>query len=168
MTVITGAYPSTLFQRMTDLATCLCAQIEADGLPPFCFCGVVPGEAAILDYAGDCDPLCGMAWVRLAGAYPSMIVGAPDVSLGNCGAALGGDIEIGTMRCVPGSDDSGNPPSDAELLLATSLQIADAEAIRKAIICCPGHKDFTIGQYTPVGPAGGMVGGAWLLSVQVM
>ena len=54
---------------MNDLASCLCSTLanaaEAGEVPAVCFCGVIPGSDAVLDFCGD-----GQAWVRLAGIVP--------------------------------------------------------------------------------------------------
>lgn len=153
-----------LLDRLTDLAACLCAQIEEDGLPPTCFCGVIPGDVAVGDYAGDCDVSCGMAWVRLITSYPATGVGAADETAGNCSASLGVDIEVGIMRCMDVHED-GTPLSAEELLEVARLQTADMMAMWRAVFCCNSlsNKDFILNAYQPLGPMGGLVGGAFVL-----
>lgn len=150
--------------RLTDLAACLCAQIETDGLPPTCFCGVIPGDAAVGDYAGDCDDKCGMAWVRLVTAYPATAVGTLDERVGNCGSSLGVDIEVGILRCLPVEEDGGPPPAET-MVEVTGLQTADMLAMWRAINCCESlpNKEFILGGYQPMGPLGGLVGGNFSL-----
>lgn len=156
--------PNLVFDRLTDLAACLCAQIEKDGSPPTCFCGVIPGDTAVADYAGDCDVACGMAWVRLVSSYPAVGVGRVDETAGNCSASLGFDVELGIMRCINVPEDGG-PPSDAELLESTRLQTADMMTMWRAVACCPSlsSKDFMLSGYQPMGPLGGMVGGGFTI-----
>lgn len=155
-----------LNEVLPALAGCLCEQIEADGNGSVCFCGVVPGSAMIADYGGeDCDEVgCGSGWVRLAAMYPSQTVGIADQSLGNCGIGIGVDIEVGLVRCF-GMDEQ--PPTEEEVLEATMLQMADAETVRKAIQCCGilRRPDYILGQYTPIGPQGGLLGGSWIVHV---
>jgi len=152
---------------LTDLATCLCAQIISDDLPPVCFCGVVPGEQVALDYAGDCEDACGMAWVRLATSYPSVTIGAASARPGNCGLGLGVDVEMGIVRCISVGQVDGQPPSPAELSAAAVLQQADMMALWRSIACCRNSKDWMIGAYTPYGPEGGTVGGTLTASILV-
>lgn len=159
--------PDATFTVLEELATCMCAQFIAAGLPPHCFCGVVPGQEAAYDYAGDCDIACGMAWVRLITSYPSVIVATPYDQPNNCGAMLGIEVEMGSVRCVPGLDNSGNPPAPADLLASAQLQSADMMAMRRAIACCSGSRDFLVGSYQPIGPEGGLVGGFWSIAIQV-
>lgn len=162
---------NSVFQRLQALATCLCSQIAdpANGVPGVCFCGIVPGEQAAAAYGGDCDSACGMAWVKLNNIYPMKSIGAVDNSVGNCGSGLGFEIQMGIMRCISVGDESGNPLSDAELLEATELQIADALIMHKAVACCASGTwnthDFIIGPYVPLGPEGGLVGG--IITVQM-
>lgn len=151
---------------LEDLSICLCAQIEADNLPPTCFCGVMPGSEVPLDYAGDCDHACGMAWVRMGASYPSVSIGAPAETPGNCSAGIGLEIEVGIIRCI--DVGSGTTPPDREVLAAAAaLQTADMMAIWRAVSCCQNSKDFMILQYQPYGPEGGMVGGVVALNLLV-
>lgn len=149
----------TIFSRLDDLRTCLCAQIELDDLPSLCFCGIVPGSEVAVEYQGDCTDRCGMAWIRLASLYPAVSVGQVSTQMGNCGNMMGVDVEVGVMRCMPVGGYDGLPPTPAQLRAATELQVKDAQAIWKAVVCCQGSDDWIIGQYRPFGPDGGIVGG---------
>lgn len=166
------ALPSNpIFERLAALATCLCAEIlNPDwGVPDVCFCGIVPGEAALGDYAGDCDTKCGMAWVRLSSIYPSNAVGVMLTEPGNCAFGLGIDGEIGIMRCIPVGDAMGNPPTPDEMLAAAELQVTDALIMQRAMFCCDAipQRDVILGQYQTLGPDGGLVGGSFPFSMAV-
>lgn len=153
-------------QTLEDLATCLCSQIITDGLPPLCTCSVMPGNEVALDYAGDCDDQCGMAWVRLSASYPSTMIGNPYLGAGNCAAGIGLEIELGVMRCFD-LGENGEPPDPATLLESSQLQIKDMLAMWRAIACCRQSRDFVIGTYIPYGPEGGLVGGILPVSILV-
>jgi len=159
------------FGRLAALATCLCAQIQdpLNGVPDVCFCGIVPGEAALGDYAGDCDVKCGMAWVRMVTIYPSNSVGAALLEPGNCKHGMGMDVEMGMLRCISAGDSLGNPPSPEELLAASELQIADALVMHRAVYCCDTipPRDVILGQYQTIGPSGGLVGGFFNMSMAI-
>jgi hypothetical protein len=161
--------PNNVQTKLEQVAACVCAQIEVDGLPKTCFCGILPGQEVAWDYTGDCsgDGGCGMAWVRLVAAYPSVVIGTPDQQPGNCGSMVGMDVEVGILRCVSMPHEDGSPPDPADLQADAALQVADAMALRKAVYCCGPEKDLVLGYYTPLGPAGGVVGGFWLVSMQV-
>lgn len=150
----------TIWPLMVMLQQCLCETLTARGLMPGdCFCGVVPGENVIQDHG------TGMAWVRLAGIYPTtsfpQIENTPRAS---CSAALGATLEVGVMQCVPGLTASGTPPTAAQKFEATRLQMATMRAMHQAITCC-GIEEILLGQYTPQGPQGNLVGGSWLVDV---
>lgn len=149
----------TVSERLTELAQCLCAEVG-----DLCFCGVLPGGEAALDYAQhDCDGDCGQAWVRLVTVYPSRTLGQADETAGNCNSLLGYDVELGVVRCLLVGDDAGGPPDAAAMLASTEMQVADMEAMRRAVLCCTPAKEFLLGAYTPYGPEGGLVGGTWLV-----
>lgn len=154
---------SAVWQRLNDLATCLCAQCldssECGETPPLCFCGIVPGQEVALEYHGNCDDVCGMAWVRMTSLYPAIQVGQVNTNSGNCASMTGVDVELGIMRCMPVGEADGSPPSAEQLLAATELQVKDALALWQAVMCCQGSSDFLVGQYQPFGPEGGIVGG---------
>lgn len=150
---------NTIWDRMRDLAACLCAQCEDDSLPPLCFCGIVPGQEVALEYHGNCEDVCGMAWVRMTALYPASGVGAVNTSPGNCGSLVGVDVELGIMRCMPVGEADGSPPTADQLQAAAELQVKDALALWAAVQCCQASADFLIGQYTPFGPSGGIIGG---------
>ena len=158
--------PNRVATVLTDLSICLCAQIEIDGLPPTCFCGVMPGAEVAMDYAGDCDSVCGMAWVRLIAAYPSSSIGAASERPGNCAMGIGFDIEMGIVRCLD-VGESGEPPTPESMAESALLQSADMMAMWRAVICCNGSKDWMMGQYQPYGPEGALVGGMFQIAVTV-
>lgn len=151
------------------LAACLCAQILADGTPQPCFCGVLPGAEFPIKMA-NCrnDNQNGVAYVRLINTYPSVSVGQAFIEPMNCKTMTGLDIEIGIWRCYPLSRDGSNPPPDV-MLEAARLSYADERTMRRAISCCDwaDPQDFVVGTYIPQGPAGGLLGGAIPLSVQI-
>lgn len=151
---------------MIDLAACLCVAMEATDGPPLCFCGILPGAEIVEEYIGGCSDGNGMAWVRLAAAYPSTVVGQQDETLSNCKKPLGIDVEIGAIRKGPVPDSRGRPPTAADQAAAATLQINDMLAMHHAIECCGSLKraDYQLNAYTP-GASGDTLGGIWLLSV---
>jgi hypothetical protein len=148
-----------IWPGLTELATCLCSELEEAQLPDLCFCGVLPGADVPADYVSE-D--AGMAWVRLMNVYPSTIFPSTDTSLKSCVVPLAAQVEIGVLRCSPSPDDAGTPPSAAAMWEATRLQMADMAAMYRAVRCCYAKgKAMVLGQYTPIGPQGGVVGGTW-------
>lgn len=165
-----------IYPIMVKLAACLCAEITASGLPEPCFCGLMPGSTPALDWCGDgqCNGTCGgQAWVRPVDGYPSTIFPQPDTTEQNCGTALAFRIEVGIGRCLPMPKNNPvggyTPPTLEQQLAATRLQMADMQAIRRAIQCCMGADediDYVLETYTPLIPSGGCGGGAWTVVVR--
>lgn len=154
---------------LNDLAACLCAQIETRGGPQPCFCGVIPGDGVIAEYAADCTTRNGVAWVRTGSMYPSVTPGVADQRPGNCATGTGIDIEIGILR-----EQQAYMESDVitaqQAAAAVDLQLKDAETIRLAIECCSAlnTEDYVLGLYAPMGPLGGLVGGAWTIHLSLI
>lgn len=144
-----------VFGAMVALQQCVCEEITKRGLPSVCFCGVVPGQIAVHDFAEE-----GMAWVRMANAFPATTFPSQDLTLRNCAAPLAYQFEVGIVRCVE-VDDDGEPPTVEQQFEATRLQMADMEAMRVAIQCCLPNADKILGNYTPFGPQGAVIGGWW-------
>lgn len=153
-----------VWPAMTALAECLCTEIIASGLPPTCLCGVLPGEQIDASYVSSSE---GMAWVRLAGAYPYQSFPNATVSGNSCVMPLAFEIEVGALWCAPVGDSRGNPPSMEAQFETAEIQVAAMAAMHRAIRCClPTERaQSALGQYTPAGPEGGVVGGTWNLYV---
>lgn len=156
---------------LTELAACVVVQLETDRLPPVCWAGVAPGANVVADFFPDCfhgdsNEPDGMVWTRMITPYPAfapgIIVTEPAESWV---APLGIDIEVGMMRTIAIPEEGLDPNASSD---SARGQINDMQAIRKAILCCAAFErgDVLLGQYTPVGPLGGVVGGAWTVMVQ--
>ena len=155
---------TVLSVMLEQLATCLCGKITELDLPAPCYCGVLPGAGVAVD-TGECLDGDGMAYVRLVNTYPSETPGVQLTRPGNCGVSLGFDLEVGMWRNYP-IDELGNPIGEVDNLAVSRLQMADLDAMMKAISCgCwLDPADYVVGQYAPAGPMGGMVGGTILVS----
>lgn len=164
---MTTTIPETALSVVIEaLATCLCNQIAEDGLKKTCFCGVIPGDSVPVDMVTKgCGSANGAAFVRLVNTYPSSEVGVASLQPGNCAVGQGFDLEIGIFRCFP-LDRGGKSPKPSVLLEQSKLQMADEQAMRRALSCCDwlDAKDFVTGLYAPVGPEGGIIGGTIPLS----
>ena len=154
---------------MTRLSDCLCAELDAAleaGDPQVCFCGVLPGDAVLADYAG-----AGlMGWVRLVNSYPTTAFPDP-VEASSCATMWAHTLEIGIMECVPAfADSTGALPSQEEQHDYARRQLAAMQVLRRAVQCCLEAGgvdiDYVITSYDPVGPQGEVYGGT--LSVTVL
>ena len=163
---------ATAYSIMVDLAACLLNEITDRELPMPCTVAVMPGESVVPEYQGPCTNkkhVCGLGWVRMMTGYPATGVGVRNANTGNCNSTLGLDLNMGITRCITLPTDPRTTMRTAELEALAKSTADDMEAMRAAIVCCanqPG-KDLLLGAYSPIGPAGGMVGGSWSMSVVV-
>lgn len=152
-----------IWPSITSLLGCLCEEVIRSGLPPVCICTPLPGEEIATDYVSE-D--AGMAWVRLESAWPS--TSFPNPSAASCSAPIAYGLEVGLAYCAPTLEEDGSPPPFGAQFDTTRVQIAAMAAMRRAILCCfPAARaqDVVLGLYVPMGPAGGVVGGTWSISV---
>lgn len=130
------------------------------------FIGLVPGALVPADYIGE---NCGMAWVRFLTAFRTEEFPTPSTR-------MAGDLpwvftlEVGTYRCAPVPKKPVNGrmvmPSMEEQHEATRVQMADFQVIRKAVHCCLGEDyEYALGQISPVGPQGDVLGQSWQVIV---
>lgn len=158
-----------IYPRMLDLSACLTEQIEARGLPPACWNGIMSGATPAYDPCSCGGGSNGQAYVNLLTGFPSTNFPNP-VNTPNCIPDLAFQLEVGVLRCYPTNSD-GTPLDVAQELEAVRLQMADMAATLAAIRCCMGNADadddmqYLVGQYTPYGPQGGVVGGVWTVYV---
>jgi hypothetical protein len=153
---------TTIWPAMVALSACVCEVLEERGLlPDDCFCGILPGSQVSYDYPN------GMAWVRLTNAFPSNNFPVQETTLrGSCTAPLAAELEIGMLHCAPMMSSTGIVPGVADQYEATRLQIATMAALRTAITCCTDDFLLILGEYNPIGPEGGLVGGSWQVWIE--
>jgi hypothetical protein len=156
---------------LLDLASCVCAELDKAGLPPTCFCGVIPGEVAFDHCGNNCDSgdCGGMAWVSPRVITPSEVAFGTVTSVAprRCQVPmLDIGFEAGIVRCAPTPDSDGTPPSMAVYLEAARLQMADMAAIERALLCCQSEAP-RLDTWVSVGPEGGCLGGVWAASYPV-
>lgn len=145
---------------LTKLTACVQTELEAAEIA---VCGVfyTSGQAIALDQPQGKS----IAWVRLVN-----IAGTePDGTGAVCGAAWQLDVEVGIAHCWPLQE---NPLTDLQHL-GVAVKVNDSmAALHKAIACCTtwhpkGRRTVTVTRWQPIGPQGGVIGGAWLLQVRV-
>lgn len=145
-------------------------ECSLDGIdPPVCRSFKNPGEGAPHD---NCEKnrstgADGQLWIAhllSQAGWPSP-TGEPTT----CATPFTETIEIGIVRCAQGKvTDKGTPPP-AELVTADAeQQESDRLAIRNAILCCSAidAKDLIIGDWVPIDPQGGCVGGVWTVLIR--
>lgn len=125
---------------------------------------LVHGDMVVIDYV-ECG---GMAYVRLSSATPSEVFPNP-APAGSCAHTQAYSMEVGIMREAPGVEEgvvSKELPGSAEQDVATMAALEDMDIMLKALRMVERQfEDFELGTYTPVGPAGGAVGGNWTFTV---
>lgn len=148
-------------------------ELAADGSKDsLCALTIYPGDGVPIDYAGiesdDCDG--GMAWVRLVSVNPTKSFPSADVNTTDCTYTLAYRLEISIMRRAPLDPETFGQdtdlPTDADHYEATVRQMADMHLMHRAIQRANGDIDDLVpGDYTPIGPTGGALGGTWGLTV---
>jgi hypothetical protein len=154
--------PDTVALPIMDrLLGCLMVELERSpaGTPEFS--GLLPGAAVITDY-------CGMAWVRLQQAAPSARFPNAGATPSSCADPTAVTVQLGVTRCIPTSEATGQPPTPAQQDLAVRGQMGDYAALRRAVLCCLKGEVYVLGAYLPLGPQGGIGGGALTVTVQVV
>lgn len=148
------AYPA-----MIQLAACLCQEIRDRGLPEPCLCGIVEGDVIPADF--DC---AGSATVRLVSIQLADYsdANATVVRQNRCVTVLEAELELAILRPAKISED---PLTTEEHHNETRLQLADMRALYATATCCFDDRPEIIGPYVPVGPEGGVVGGAIRLTI---
>lgn len=156
-----------------ELLECFRTALELQTNPPGIIC-LRAGDAVAADIGQTFDECCeGLAWVRPAGFYMSGTQTSPfpspstDEAIFACGVpAWGFSMEMGALRCIP----TNHRLTCTEWTNVTAQQLADAKAMRAAVCCLeaahdPG--DVALGTWSPLGPAGGCLGGTWTVSFLV-
>lgn len=153
-----AAPPPRIALAMMELVECVCTELATTGAGPTCWCGLYPGAAVSWEYCSDCSGgICGMGYVRLAGAFPYETFPIPALDA-TCRKPIAWGVEVGALRCFPQPEDGSilDPVAMAEISLSVAM---DAAALLRAIKCCDYEAGLEI--YRPVGPDGGCVGGFW-------
>jgi hypothetical protein len=130
----------------------------------------VPGELAW----DDCD--CGVLAVSVDGPYLSTVLPTEAAGVDLASACPppyeAVDMTVSVVRCAPGPDDRGNPPTCEALTAAAITWFDDLDAVRSALACAllelrdaDTVVDFTLGETVPAGPEGGCVGSDTHLTV---
>lgn len=154
---------------MEGLAAAVELELRDSGLADVAFAGVRPGEEVAFDYVE--DDSCGQAWVRLSTAVPSSSFPTQNESPMMNWVGVATEFEVGIVRCIPVED--ARPLTVEEYLSATSDQLADMAAMRRAICkylmglaqLPKGKREWILGAYSPLGPEGGGFGGSWTVAV---
>jgi hypothetical protein len=156
--------PPPVALALVDLTDCVCTELAATGAGPTCWCGLYPGATVSWEYCAECSGgMCGMGYVRFAGAFPYDTFPVPVVD-DRCVRPLAWAVEVGALRCMPTPSD-GNIVDPTAMTEVAVAQVIDAYALYRAIKCC--GLEMSVERYYPVGPQGACVGGFWLAYVAI-
>lgn len=145
----------------------LSAQLDHTRAGAPCMTAVHPGEMTP-HYGCECHAGEGMAWVRVGPMWPTaqfpLAYEAP-LPVGPTGWAA--TLELGVVRCYPGTEDNSMPPL-ADLDSAARDALDDALAMQRAAACAFERGTQVIpGMWEPRGPSGGVHGGTLQITVLV-
>ncbi len=160
------------------LLTCLCDALTTIGAP-VCQCSLRPGTAPPpADACCSCSDSSGQASVQvtrisplIAGKFPALGISG---QLDNCSAfEWAAELTLVVYRCVSTADEQGFPSAD-ELTADAHKILADAQAMRRAVLCCDWRNDvagdpapIVLGDWRPLDPQGGCSGGQMAVTVLV-
>lgn len=139
---------------------------------PACRSFVAPGADAPWDTCCDCPAGEGQAWVAVSRYFPTESFPDPAAGAHRCHPReYAVELVAAVLRCATVVDDAGQPPSAAAVTDDARKVGRDRQALLEAILCGyvgddadPG--EFRLGEWTPLGPLGGCVGGQWTLTVR--
>lgn len=146
---------------LATLLEALTGKIRAAGkAEDYCSVTVQAGNMVNFDFGPE-SGCSGTAWVRLVSVTPSLEVGK-----NGCAQWLNYVIEVGMIGPAPGLDETlseFSAPSDEDLFDAAMRQGDEMalmfEAIRSVDL------EVSLGDWQPQGPEGGILGGAWTVTV---
>lgn len=165
-----------LLPAAQQLLACLCDALTDLATPQFPVpgqCCIRVGESVVLDLDENTNECCqGLAYVRIAGFYPTGSPGAlfpnpsSDFALSKCAPyAWALQLEMGVFRCI--TADLITCP-EWEVIAAQHMN--DAKAMRRALCCFMEPRDgstVATGTWTPSGRSGGCIGSTWDISVEI-
>lgn len=133
------------------------------------------GDPALL--AWDCEQLTvslqGVGFGQAADASPLAPQVGPSAGVFAVRHAI---LEVSLVRCVPGPDDNGNPPSDLVLYEAGATFMRDCGMLSQALVEIASRirQDLqpegkvTAGEVVPAGPEGSFVAAVGLFQVSAL
>jgi hypothetical protein len=127
---------------------------------------LVPGGAAVA-----WDDCCeGQLWVRIGRIFAFDRFPEPATGALRCETtSWAAEYEVGVLRCAATVDDNGDPPTVEQLLADVERSMADAAALRQALLYDFGGEFslVAIGQWLPTEVEGACVGGTMTVTVPV-
>ena len=154
------------------LLACLCSELAKTIGGPTCQCSLRPGTAPPpSDICCSCSGGNGQASVQVTRIFPVIAGRFPQQGvsgqLDNCAAyEWAAEMTMTVYRCVSVVDEQGFPSFD-ELMADSRKILDDAQAMRRALLCCDWRDDaagdpqpIVPGEWRPIDPQGGCSGGS--------
>lgn len=152
---------------LAELLESLTAQIRKAGKQDdYCSITVQPGNAVVFDFGPE-SGCGGIAWVRLVSANTTVSFPNSDVTVDSCAYTLAYTVEMGMAAPAPIMENHLGAfvlPEDTELFDAAMRQSDELEMMFTALKLARIPEKI-IGDYTPQGPEGGVMGGSWTVLV---
>ena len=154
--------------RLELLLACLEDRLAAYDVP-VCRAFIHPGAMAPWDACGESgDGAEGQAWVGVSGIAPQP---TQDAGQRIQPVEYAVSVVVGVLRCAAVVDDQGNPPTVEAVMADAEKQTRDAAIVREVLECCypkmtdAARGEFLMGNWEPLGPLGGCVGGQWRATI---
>jgi hypothetical protein len=154
---------------LTQIVAGLLEEIHDKNWIEPCIAAIMPGEQVPFDYCGDGECGGGQVWARCVSITPIVTAeaGTP------CLTGMDMQVEVGMVGSAPWPERDHNNqiilPTAGEHTAAAELQLEQMGVMFKVITCQRFDMGkAVVGAYTPIGPDGGCVGGAWLVTVPLI
>lgn len=162
--------PDLIWPQALGLLACLDGAMGRYAAMP-CRSFVAPGGPPAWDVCCECDATHeGQAWVQIGDVAPTDNFPTPQTGAMICPPAEWAvSLTVAILRCAHSVNDSGEPPSAAQMTGDAEKVQRDRAIIDEAIRCCfladAEGGTYSIGAWTPLGPIGGCVGGQQTLTI---
>lgn len=166
------------FPMLKSLVDCLCAELEKEGGPGLCYCGLMVGNITPLGLMNckEGSGCGGVAYVRPVSVFPttSFPLPADPATTLTCSSPMAMEVAIGVARCYPRPQGRATVPDPQAMFNAARLYMGDMQAVRRAVACCFGARPadrrkeaplFSMGSWSPIPAGAGVSGGEWQIFI---
>lgn len=156
-----------LIDALVEFTGCI-----GEALDDLCSYGLTIGETYVPfdpDPEDECDDEenpCTQMWVRVSGVTPFGTVEGGSFGGDSCSVDKRIELEIGILRCMVIEDD-GEAPTASDVLVAAAQAMVDMQRMECSALSCTAFESVELGNWQPLGPLGGQVGGVWTMTVEL-
>lgn len=158
--------PDVLGPMLNRLLDCLTLSLQQCGTPA---CRVFLATDVVVpwDQCCDCGDGIGQAWVNVTHVSPILTSHYEGMQ---CPPVFEAAVKVGIMRCALTQDEQGNAPDACDLTAQALAILQDRSVINAALFGCWSNTieadEWTIGEWSSLGPSGGCVGGQVSLTIR--